>query len=94
MTDKYPRVSQTQVDLWLMDPVTQAYKVCLNTAIVKADKDLASGDNIDITNNDASMNRIHLKVGGKEALRIMSDFENILTISSMIEVPKDEGKEV
>ena len=94
MKDKYPRVTQTQVELWLADPVTQAYKTCLDTAITKADADLASGDNIDIDNNDASMNRIHLKIGGKEALRIMSGFENILTISDMIEVPEDEGEKV
>ena len=93
MADKYPRVTQTQVDLWLMDPVTQAYKTCLDTAIAKVNAELADGAHIKIDNNDESMNRIHLKIGAKGALEIMSNFENILKVSSMIEV-KNEGKKI
>ena len=93
MEDKYPRVSQVQVDLWLMDPVTQAYKVCLETGAETTGRRISKGEFIDISNNDLSMNQIHEAIGQKLALEVMSKFNDVLIRANMIEVPKDEKQE-
>lgn len=88
--DKYPRVSQVQVDLWLVDPVTQAYKVCLETGAATIGVKLGEGEFINHSNNDLSMNQIHGAIGQKTALEGMSEFSDILNRADMIEVPNDE----
>ncbi len=90
MEDKYPRVTQIQVDLWLVDPVTKAYLTCLQTSSKKLQDDIGSGKYLDSSNNDLSMNKIHKATGWREALDSMSQFDNILRAGQMIEVPKDE----
>ena len=88
MTDKYPRVTRTQVDLWLIDPVTQAYKNCLDTAVKNANGKLSDGSLIDPTNNDLSMNRIQETIGWRSAIEGLSGFGNTLSLADMI---KAEG---
>ena len=89
--DKYPRVTQAQVELWLADPVTQAYKTCLRTNSETVKAKLGAGEYIDSFNNDLSMNKIHSASGWSEALDAMGNFESILSKAEMIEVPKNEG---
>jgi hypothetical protein len=77
------------VELWLADPVTQAYKTCLETGAAKIGRQLGEGDFIDTSNNDLSMNKIHSAIGQKLMLEAMSDFFDILSQADMIEVSKN-----
>lgn len=90
MKDKYPRVTQIQVDLWLVDPVTKAYLACLQSSHKGFHDKIGSGVFIDSLNNDLSMNKTHKALGSKETLEFMSDFEAVLVAGEMIEVPKNE----
>ena len=90
MEDKYPRVTQVQVDLWLVDPVTKAYLTCLQTSRTSIQSKISSGEYLDLSNNDRSMNRTCNALGHCQALDSMSKFDDILTSADMIEVPKDE----
>ena len=72
-----------------MDPVTQAYKNCLDTAIERADRRLASGSLIDPSNNDLSMNNIQETLGWKAAVEQLSDLPGTLFDANMIEVSNE-----
>lgn len=89
MEDKYKRVTQVQVDLWLADPVTQAFKTCLQTSCEGVKAKLGAGEYIDSSNNDLSMNSIHSARGWAESLEAMSNFESILNKAEMIEVSNE-----
>jgi len=78
------------VELWLADPVTLAFKTCLQTSCDSVKARLGRGEYIDPTNNDLSMNQIHSASGWAESLEAMSNFESILTKAEMIEVSKNE----
>ena len=88
---KYPQVTQIQVDLWLVDPVTQAYKTCLETGAEAIGCKIGESGFLDLSNNDLSMNRTHSALGQKLMLESMSKFNDILIGAEMIEVPKYEG---
>ena len=79
------------MDLWLADPVTQAYKTCLDTTVELIDSQLAKGSDIDFSNNDLSMNKISQMMGSKEMMISMSKFQSVLSVAAMIEAPKNEG---
>jgi hypothetical protein len=93
MQDKYPRVTQTQVDLWLVDPVTQAYRTCLNTAIENINIKLSVGSYVNPSNNDESMNMLHELLGWKQAAENFLCYESILKQANMVEL-SSEGEEI
>lgn len=78
------------MDLWLEDPVTQAYKTCLETGAAQIGRQLGEGVFIDKSNNDLSMNKTHSAIGQKLTLEGMSKFFDILSRADMIEEPKNE----
>ena len=78
------------MELWLENPVTKAYKTCLETGAARISLHLGEGGFIDPSNNDLSMNKIHSAIGQKLTLEGMSKFFDILSRADMIEVPKDE----
>ena len=90
MEDKHKRVTQAQLDIWLIDPVTQAYLTCLQDLANNIGSRLSSGELLDCANNDYSMNSIHKAIGAKSMAETMSSFESVLTSGEMIEVKKDE----
>ena len=51
---------------------------------------IGSGDYIDPSNNDLSMNQTHSVLGWVNAVNAMSEFNNILNTGNMIEVSKNE----
>ena len=73
-----------------MDPVTRAYKTCLETSRKSVLDSIGSGELIDPSNNDLSMNQIHTSLGWDKALDAMSMFEQVLSYAEMIEAPKNE----
>jgi hypothetical protein len=88
--DKYPRVTQVQVDLWLVDPVTQAYLTCLKTTEELIDKKLTSGQCFDFENNDFSMNQVSEAMGAKQMLSSMANFNDVLNVAEMVEVKNEQ----
>ncbi len=91
MEDKHKRVTQAQLDLWLIDPVTQAYLTCLKDLSKNIGARLSSGELLDDANNDYSMNLTSKALGAKSMAETMSSFESVLLAGEMIEVEKDEG---
>lgn len=52
MEDKYKRLTTVQVELWLNDPATKAYLVCIGLEMERVEGELENGSWIDPTNND------------------------------------------
>ncbi len=77
------------MDLWLVNPVTQAYKTCLETGAAKIGQQLGEGVFLDESNNDLSMNQTHSAIRQKLTLEAMSEFFDILSLADMIEESKD-----
>ena len=88
MTDKYPRVTQIQVELWLVDPVTQAVLLGFSELTKKIDEKMNVGGFIDPANNDLSMNEYHQALGVKQGLRSAGDFVDVLKMCEFIGEPK------
>jgi len=76
------------VDLWLVNPVTQAYKTCLETRAAYIGRQIGEGVFIDKSNNNLSMNQTHSAIGQKLTLEGMSKFFDILSRADMIEDTK------
>ena len=74
----------------MTDPVTQAFKTCLQTSCEAVQAKLGAGDYIDLSNNDLSMNQISSARGWAESLEAMSNFESILSKAEMIEAPNEK----
>lgn len=78
------------MDLWLVDPVTQAYKTCLETGAAKIGRQLGEGEFNDSSNNDLSMNQINCAIGQKLTLEGMAKFSDILHRANMIKWTKEQ----
>jgi hypothetical protein len=91
--DKYPRVTQSQLEIWLDNPVTVNYLKSLEFLSDAIGDTLKSVGLIDSTNNDLSMNRIHSAMGSQNALSTALDCTELLTKYGMVEEKEksDEG---
>ena len=90
MTDKFKRITQSQLDLWLIDPVTKAYQICLSEMTRNAKDSLIDGSLVDSSNNDRSMNAIHSSMGmvtGYENARLFTD---VFKLCAMVESASKE----
>ena len=83
--DKFKRVSQVQLDIWLADPTTKAYLTCLKEKQRVIGERLEEGSMIDTTNNDRSMNLIHSALGTKDGLRQACEIEYMFKSCEMVE---------
>jgi len=88
--DKYKRTTQAQFDIWIDNPVTQAYLKCLIWSGEQAEEIAGNGSIIDIGNNDKSMNSIHSLLGQKIGLTTASKPLALFNAHAMIEIPKEE----
>ena len=88
------RVSQLQLDQWLLNPVTLVYLECLEFEKMGVDSLLSSNSLIDSSNNDLSMNTIHSAMGSKLGLNTAMQLEELFVKHDCIERPLDEGTEV
>ncbi len=52
MQDKFKRVTKAQLELWLADPVTKAYLICLSELARKSKEAILDGSLVDSSNND------------------------------------------
>lgn len=83
--DRYKRISKAQLEIWLSDPVTKAYLLCLKEKQRVIGNRLEEGSMIDTTNNDRSMNLIHSALGTKDGLRQACEFEDVFNQCEMVE---------
>lgn len=90
MEDKFKRVTQAQLDLWLIDPVTKAYLVCLSELARKTKETLMDGSLIDSCNNDRSMNSTHSALGMVMGYENAMKLEGVLNVCEMVEKAKDQ----
>ena len=88
MKEKFPRVTQAQLDLWLIDPVTKAYLTCLSETSRGLGEQLSACQFIDSTNNDTSMNKMHSLFGQRAGIEYVSNAVPLLKACEMIEHPK------
>ena len=90
MEDKYKRVTQAQLEIWLDNPVTQKYLQCLGWSKEQIQEVLGKGGYIDSDNNDKSMNRIHSALGEQAGLEKAQDPTAILIAHQMLELEAEE----
>lgn len=90
MSDKYPRVSQTQVDLWLVDAVTKNFLIALDCYKDKVKESTDNGEGFDMSNNDFTCNTLHFREGMKEGFRIAGEPEGLLNHYELIEKEDSE----
>lgn len=88
MTDKYPRVSKVQLELWLESPVTKAVLLGYEEIVKKVDERMRGEYFMDPANNDLSMNEYHRALGVKQGIGNASKFTEVLSMCSLIEVDK------
>lgn len=88
MEDKFPRVTQTQIDIWMNDPVTHAVLSAYSEISNRIDAGINSGSFIVLDNNDQSMNQLSLARGHKQGLENAKQIKNVLELCQFIE--KDE----
>lgn len=91
--DKYPRVSQVQLEIWLDNPVTKNYLHCLTFASEAIGANLALSSFVDSSNNDLSMNKIHSAIGERAGLAGAMSPAYLLEKYGMVELEKEEGEE-
>ena len=90
MEDKHKRISQAQLDIWLDNPVTKTYLQCLMWCSEQRREIVGGGALIDATNNDCSMNNIHMTLGEETAFSLASKPEPIFHVHKMLEEEDQE----
>jgi len=85
MQDKYPRLTQTQVDLWLDNPVTKTFSDCLGFLRDDFKDSLAAGSFIDSSNADLTLSNVHLNLGHIQALGNAQQFITLFNKFGVIE---------
>jgi hypothetical protein len=93
MKEKFPRVTQIQVDLWLNDPVTKAYLTCFSEVSRGISEQLSDCKFIDSANNDSSMNKMHSLFGQRSGINYVSDSLGLLQSCEMITPTKPKEEE-
>lgn len=80
----YPKVTQTQLDLWLKDPVTKTLCQCLEWHQDDVKDELSSGSCVDESNADLTLSKISRRRGQIEGLITASDFGAVLDRYKMV----------
>ena len=91
--DKYPRVTQAQLELWLADPVTIKYLHCLNLSAVDIEKYMSIGSYVHMTDPNITHTRAHAELGRKEGYLFASHPEHIFITCDMLEDKKEPEDE-
>jgi hypothetical protein len=91
MQDKYPRLTDNQVELWLNDPCTQALLSCLDWYQGDIKDEINKGTHVDPTNNDLTCNNYFRMTGRKEAFGLSCDFQTLFDRYGLMEEKEDEA---
>ena len=93
MEDKYERLTASQVELWLNDPVTKYHLLNLENQIKDIEDKINSDSLRNPLNNDATCNALSYWEGRKASYATALDPEALLNHYAMIEEPKEETEE-
>ena len=85
---QHPKVTQTQVELWLKDPVTETLSQCLKWYQDDVKDEINTGSCLDTSNADLTLSRISQRTGQIEGLVTASAFDVLLNRYGMIEEEK------
>ena len=91
---QYPQVTQTQLELWLDNPVTQALVKCFEWYQKDIQDEINSGSCVDSSNADLTSSNIHLRLGQIQAMITASEFTGVLDRYKMIEPEEEKELEV
>ena len=82
---EHTQLTQTQVDLWLKDPVTKTLFQCLEWQVGDVKDEINTGSCLDTSNADLTLSRISQRTGQIEGLITAGDFEFLFSRYCMIE---------
>ena len=88
----HPQVTPEQIDLWLANPVTEAYFKCLGWFREDVRDEASNGAIVDSSSADLTHAMIHQNMGQQQALISASDHANLFSKYNMVLVA-DEGEE-
>ena len=91
MEDHYKRLTPSQVELWLDNPVTKYHLLNLENQIKDIEDKINSGSLRDPLNNDATCNALSYWEGRKDSYVTAMGPEALLNHYEMIEEAKDEA---
>ena len=81
--DKYPRVTQDQVDIWLTNPCTIALVNVMNESLIAMDEQLTD-IGINQSNEDIA-NEVIITQTAKKVYRNLSNLDHTLSAMGMVE---------
>ena len=83
--DKYPRVTQAQLELWLSDPTTQKYLMCCGFACKDIDNFMSHGGYVHMTDPNITHLEHHRALTRKEVYSELSDPATVLNKYVLLE---------
>lgn len=86
MEDRFPRVSQPQIDLWLADPVTQAVMTAITEYEADVREKVGKGQYRIPSNNDLTCNNESHALGMADAYKNMRNAPKMLQFLELVEV--------
>ena len=89
MEDRFKRLSKTQVEIWLDDPVTKYHLMCLENQVSDVEDIVNSGQIQDPTNNDLTCHRLSFYEGQKTGYRASMAPEVLFDHYQMVEEADD-----
>lgn len=89
---KYPQVTDTQVELWLANPVTRVFVQCLGWKNADSVEAAGTGKVTDSSSADMTHAMLHRSFGHQDAFKEAADPERMLEFYQMIfhPPPKEE----
>lgn len=91
---QYKQLTQTQLELWLDDPATQALVKCFDWYKEDIQDQINTGSCVDSSNADLTSSNIHKRLGQIDGMVTARDLTGVLNRYSMIEPKEKEELEV
>ena len=91
MEDKYPRVSQAQLEIWLHDPVTKAVKLAFTEFEADLREKVGSGSFRNPQSNDLTCNNISHALGMADAMGNCANFAEMLKHLELLEKEQEDA---
>ena len=93
MEDKYPRLTEMQVERWLNDPVTKYLLMSFDNQIKDLEDEINSG-RLRSGDNNLTCMYLDLREGQKNGMRIARDPVSLLKSYALVELSKEKEDEV
>lgn len=90
---EYPQLTEPQLEIWLDNPATKAYLICIGLEMERVEGVLDGGRWIDQTNNDLTCWNLSNQRAKIEAYDNVRDPEALLRLKGMVEEAKKKPDE-